>query len=102
MPTALAQLPNTARARLSSLAFEIRLLGNLDAIDWPLVDRILAAEGGDKQEEGLQQECFTALETVRFRIRTWHTALQRGSEACSTLFRRLPGLSGRSLIEICD
>ncbi|KAJ3545861.1 hypothetical protein NM688_g5576 [Phlebia brevispora] len=75
---------------LESISFEIRLLGDLDALDWHQVDQILMQPG------------FGKLSSVQFRLKTWHTALQRESEACTTLTKRLSSLHAKGLVQLAN
>ncbi len=81
--TALAQLVPT---HLESIYFEIRLLGDLDAVDWHGIDRLLT------------QPSFAKLKSVHFRVKAWHTATLHGPEACTVLHERLATLHARGMV----
>lgn len=85
VPTAISQLQSSY---LENLSFDIRLLGDIDTLDWCELDRTLS------------KESFKRLSSVSIKIKAWSTAIQREAEACSVLLEQLPTLASKGIVSL--
>ncbi|KAI0788540.1 hypothetical protein C8Q75DRAFT_734247 [Abortiporus biennis] len=86
LPWVTSLLSCISASALESIVFEIRVLGNLDAIDWESIDNILA------------NPRFRHLQNVRLNVLIWRTATIV-AEDLETLFRRLlPRLDSMNIL----
>ncbi|KAF7800032.1 hypothetical protein EIP86_011275 [Pleurotus ostreatoroseus] len=99
LPALLAQLRSPA---LEKLFLEVRLLGELDGVDWGAVDELFARAAGEDAgaEEKAEERAFSQLRDVRVRVKTWHTASVRGADACAAVRARLPQLAARGVLRV--